>query len=50
LALIINNNKKNPWQAKEKDDAIKNKKRGESGPFILFGRPIEPENLREGDK
>jgi hypothetical protein len=49
-AFVIDNDEENPGEAKEKNEAIKNKKRGETGPFILFGRPIEPENLGEGDK
>jgi hypothetical protein len=50
LALIIDNNEKNPGEAKEKDEAIENEKGRESGLFVFFGWPIEPENLREGDE
>jgi hypothetical protein len=50
LALVINKDEENPGKAKEKDEAIEDKKRGETRFSILFDWPIEPENLREGDK
>jgi len=50
LALIINNNEKNPGEAKEKNQTIKNEKGRETRLFVFFVWPIEPENLREGDK
>jgi hypothetical protein len=50
LAFVIGSDEENPGQAKDKDEAIEDKKGGEAWLSILFGWPIEPENLREGDK
>ena len=50
LAFVIDNGEENPGEAKEKDEAIEDEKGGEAWLSILFGWPIEPENLREGDK
>ncbi len=49
LTFIIDDNEKNPWEAKEKDQAVENEEARETG-LVFLGWPIEPENLREGDK
>jgi len=46
----MDDNEKNPGEAKEEDQAINNENGRESGLFVFFGWPIEPENLRKGDK
>jgi hypothetical protein len=50
LAFVIDNDEENPGETKRKNEAIEDKKGGEAWLSILFGWPIEPENLREGDK
>jgi hypothetical protein len=50
LAFIIDNNEKNPGEAKEKSQPIKNEKGRETRLFVFFAWTIEPENLREGNK
>jgi hypothetical protein len=46
----MNNEEENPGETKEKDETIQNKKGGWTEVSILFGRPIEPENLGENNK
>jgi hypothetical protein len=50
LAFVVESDKKNPWDAKEKNGTIQNEKRGKTRSLIRLIRFIEPENLRENDE
>ena len=46
LSFVINCYKNDPWKAKEKGKPIQDKERGKGWFFIIFPRPVEPEDLR----